>query len=108
VSGEVPQEAAPTTTLAQEGNAEAGLAVFEEQNCGSCHTYEQAGSTGTTGPNLNESLEGKDPGYVFESIVDPDAEVAAGFQPGIMPQDYEQKLNDRQLADLVAFLLPQS
>jgi hypothetical protein len=33
----------------------AGAQVFEEQGCGSCHTFEPAGSTGTTGPNLDES-----------------------------------------------------
>ena len=108
MSGEVPQEAAPTTTLAQEGNAEAGRAIFEEQGCGSCHTYEAAGSSATIGPNLDEVLQGKEAAFILQSIVDPNAEVASGFQPGVMPQDYGQKLDDQQLADLVAFLQPQS
>lgn len=37
-----------------EGDAEAGAALFEEQGCGSCHVLADAGSTGTTGPNLDE------------------------------------------------------
>jgi len=38
-----------------EGDAEAGAALFEEQGCGSCHVLADAGSTGTTGPNLDEA-----------------------------------------------------
>ena len=37
-----------------EGDAEAGAALFDEQGCGSCHVLADAGSTGTTGPNLDE------------------------------------------------------
>ncbi len=37
-----------------EGDAEAGAALFTEQGCGSCHVLADAGSTGTTGPNLDE------------------------------------------------------
>ena len=50
---------APTTTeegAAQpEGDAAAGEAVFAEAGCGGCHTLEAAGSSGTVGPNLDES-----------------------------------------------------
>ena len=36
------------------GDAAAGQEIFVA-NCGSCHTLEQAGTTGTVGPNLNDS-----------------------------------------------------
>jgi cytochrome c oxidase subunit 2 len=74
--------------------------------CGSCHVVAEAGTTGMTGPNLDESLQGKDAEYIRESILNPDAQVAEGFQPGLMPKDYDQRLSDQQLADLVAFLAP--
>jgi cytochrome c oxidase subunit 2 len=61
-----------------------------------------------TGPNLDESLQGKNARFIRESIVNPDAEIAEGFQPGLMPKDYGDKLSDQELADLVAFLQPQS
>jgi len=32
-----------------------GAAVFTEAGCGSCHTFEAAGSTGTIGPDLDEA-----------------------------------------------------
>ena len=31
---------------------------FFATNCGGCHTLAQAGTTGTTGPNLDEALKG--------------------------------------------------
>ena len=49
-------------------------------------------------------MQGEDAASIRESIVDPNAEVAQGYAEGIMPGDYDQKLSDEQLADLVAFL----
>lgn len=92
-----------TTETAPPGDPEAGKAVFASQGCGGCHTFSAAGTNATVGPNLDESLQGDDAGHIRESIVDPGADVEQGFQP-IMPTDYEEKLSDKQLDDLVAFL----
>jgi len=97
----------PTETLA-EGDSTAGKEVYASSGCGSCHTFEAAGSSAQVGPNLDESLEGKDAEYVRESIVNPDKELAEGFEAGIMPKNYGEQLSDEQLADLVAFLTPAS
>jgi nitric oxide reductase subunit C len=43
--------------------------------------------------------------YLRESILDPNAYVESGFVPGVMYQGYSSTLTDRQLSDLVAFLL---
>ena len=86
------------------GSPEAGKAVFAAQGCGGCHTFAPAGSSGTTGPNLDEALAGDDPEFVRRSIVDPNADIAEGFSPGVMPQTYEDQLSPKQLDDLVAFL----
>jgi cytochrome c oxidase subunit 2 len=103
VEGEVPQ--AGTTTL-PEGDPEAGETVFTSAtpSCGSCHTFEPAGTEAQTGPNLDESLQDDDPASILQSIVNPDAQITPGFQPGLMPKDYGDKLSEQQLADLVAFL----
>ena len=69
--------------------------------------YGPAGSTATVGPNLDTALKGKDAQFILESIVNPSAEVAAGFQD-IMPKEYGTTLDQKQLADLVAFLQPKS
>jgi mono/diheme cytochrome c family protein len=105
--GETEQQPPPpmkTTTEEPSGSPEAGKAVFAAQGCGGCHTFAAAGSTGTTGPNLDETLVGKDAAYVRRAIVDPDADIAQGFSSGVMPQTYEDQLSSDQLDDLVAFL----
>jgi mono/diheme cytochrome c family protein len=98
----------PTDTGQQTaGDPAAGKEIFTttaEPPCSSCHTLKEAGATQTLGPNLDEVLKGKDAAFIHESIVDPSAEVAAGFQD-IMPKDYGTKLDQKQLADLVAFLV---
>jgi cytochrome c oxidase subunit 2 len=92
------------TQPTEQGDAAAGKDVFDAQGCGSCHTFEAAGSTGTVGPNLTEALQGKDADFIRTSITDPNAQIAQGFQPNIMPQTYGTQLSAKQLADLVAFL----
>ena len=47
-------ESVPVETDGGAGDAAAGEAIFVE-NCGSCHTLEEAGTSGTVGPNLDES-----------------------------------------------------
>jgi mono/diheme cytochrome c family protein len=37
------------------GAASEGEQIFAENGCGGCHTYEPAGSSGTTGPSLDDS-----------------------------------------------------
>jgi mono/diheme cytochrome c family protein len=89
------------------GNAAAGKTVFAGNGCGGCHTFTPAGSKGTIGPDLDKVLQGKDAEFIRESIVNPNAEIAQGFQPNVMPQTYGQQLSSKQIADLVAFLQSQ-
>ena len=95
-----------TLPKAEAGNPAAGKALFVSEGCGGCHTFKAAGTSGKTGPDLDTALEGKDVAFIRESIVDPNAKVAAGFQPGIMPP-YGETLDSTQVADLVAFLSQQ-
>jgi cytochrome c6 len=101
--------ATPTETGQQPaGDPAAGKEIFTttaQPSCSTCHTLKEAGATQTIGPNLDEVLKGKDAAFIHESIVDPNAEVATGYQPGIMPQTYGEQLDEKQLADLVAFLV---
>jgi cytochrome c oxidase subunit 2 len=75
-----------------------------DAGCAGCHTLADAGSTAALGPDLDKVLKGKDDAFIRTSIVDPDAEVASGFQAGIMPQSFEQSLSPEQLDGLVAYL----
>jgi mono/diheme cytochrome c family protein len=107
VVGTLPQG---QTVNVNEGDPAAGKEIFTKTAtppCASCHTFKPAGSTATVGPDLDQALQGKDADFILESITDPSAEVTAGFQD-IMPKDYGTKLNEKQLADVVAFLQQKS
>jgi mono/diheme cytochrome c family protein len=94
----------PPPPTAAKGDPAAGKAAFAAQGCGGCHAFSAAGTTASVGPDLDEALQGKDAEFVRESIVDPNKVIASGYGPGIMPQDFGQKLSPKQLDDLVAFL----
>ncbi len=97
-------EQPPPPPAASEGDAAAGKEIFVGQGCGNCHAFSAAGTSGAVGPNLDESLQGKDEAYIRASIVEPNEETAEGYSAGIMPDNYEQELTPEQLADLVAFV----
>ncbi len=97
--------------LAQAGLAGAttGEQIFTAAGCGGCHQLAKAGSNGTIGPSLEDlassgDVQGSPEEYVRQSLLEPDAVVADGFQPGVMPS-FEGKLTDKQLQALVQYLL---
>jgi mono/diheme cytochrome c family protein len=81
-----------------------GKGVFLSAGCGACHTFAAAGTKATVGPNLDATLKGKSAAFVRESILDPNAIIAAGYRAGVMPTSYRSQLTMRQIADLVVFL----
>ena len=93
---------------AVEGDPAAGEQVFASNGCGSCHTFQPAGSSGTTGPDLDELSDLAENAnqpladFTRTSITDPNEYVEEGFPEGIMPA-YDQ-LSDEELNNLVAFL----
>jgi cytochrome c oxidase subunit 2 len=72
--------------------------------CGACHTLADAGTTGTTGPDLDRVLRGQSEDEIHTDIVDPNATIAPGYQANIMPPNFEQTLSAQQLDGLVAYL----
>ena len=96
-----------TTPKLPAGDPAAGKAQFTASGCGACHTFKPAGSHGTIGPDLDKlkasAATAKQPldAFIATSIMDPNAYIAPGYKPGIMPKfPFSQK----QVADLVAFL----
>jgi mono/diheme cytochrome c family protein len=81
-----------------------GAQVFANNGCGTCHTLKAAESGGVTGPNLDEVLPGQNEAMIHESIVNPNAEIAKGYPPNVMPQTFEQTLSKKELEDLVKYL----
>jgi mono/diheme cytochrome c family protein len=82
-----------------------GAQVFADNGCGGCHTLAAAESGGVTGPNLDEVLPGETQAHVEEMVKDPNAEIAKGYPPNVMPQNYEQILSAKEIEDLVKYLL---
>jgi mono/diheme cytochrome c family protein len=78
--------------------------LFTER-CGSCHALQAAGTSGTTGPDLDEALVGKNAKYTEQQIVDPNSQITQGFGPDVMPQDFESSLTPQDLQGLVDYLL---
>ena len=89
------------------GDETSGEGIFTSAGCGGCHAFEPAGTDAEVGPSLNavdprgQELEE----FLLESIVDPNAEIAPGYQPSVMPETYESSLSADQLDALVQYLV---
>jgi mono/diheme cytochrome c family protein len=81
-----------------------GAQVFASKGCGGCHTLAAASAGGTVGPNLDEVLAGQSPKQIEESIVDPNATIAKGFPPNVMPPNYATLISPTELKELVEYL----
>jgi mono/diheme cytochrome c family protein len=81
-----------------------GLAVWVANGCGSCHTFLPANARAKFGPDLAATLQGMPASYIRESIVNPRAAAAAGWERGIMPEDFGQRISPAELEKLVAFI----
>lgn len=94
VEGTVPQATtneAPTSTV--EGDAAAGEAVYASAGCGGCHALEAAGSSGSVGPNLDESKP--DLGLVLDRVTN---------GRGAMPA-FGEDLSEQQIADVAEYVV---
>ena len=80
-----------TTTETGAGDATAGREVFV-QNCGSCHTLADAGTSGSIGPNLDEGSR---------SVEDVEEQVRNGG--GQMPA-FEGDLSDEEIRSVAAYV----
>lgn len=119
------EESAETGAAGGAGDPEAGQKVYLNQGgCGACHTIEGvSGASGQVGPdhtqvatkaeNLAEELGLSGPEeYIRQSIVDPNAHISEDCPtgpctPGTMPQNLADQLSEKQINDLVAFLMQQ-
>lgn len=87
-----------------------GLAVFQQNGCGGCHTFKPANATGTVGPDLDnlkaeaaKANRGPLPQFIHESIVNPAAYIEPGY-PDAMPHIFGTQIPAKQLGQLVQYL----
>ena len=76
-----------------QGDAAAGGEVFASAGCGDCHVLEAAGSSGSVGPNLDESKP--DAALVVERVTN-------GM--GVMPS-FADRLDEKQIHDVAAYVV---
>jgi cytochrome c551 len=75
-----------------QGDAAAGEAVFTT-NCGSCHTLEEAGTSGTVGPNLDDST--LDQAAVVQQVTNG----GGGMPP------FQGQLSEEEIQNVAAFVV---
>ncbi len=106
VTVEIPTEAAEEEPAVAEGGPRPPFAAPEdalaEFDCGGCHKV--AGEEGELGPDLTQIGALRDRDYLRRSILDPNAEIAEGFEPEMMPEDYGEQLYAVELEMLVDYL----
>jgi cytochrome c oxidase subunit II len=84
-------------------------ALFVSNGCDGCHTFKPAGAKGTVGPDLDNLKEAAQRAgqpledFIRQSIVDPNAYIAPGFQKNVMPETFSS-LPKEQLDALVKYL----
>jgi cytochrome c oxidase subunit 2 len=86
----------------------AGATIFTQNGCGACHTFTPIpAATGKVGPDLdNLSAAAKKAGqpleaFIKQSIVDPDAYIAPGYQPGVMPTTFGHTIVPKSNIDVL-------
>jgi mono/diheme cytochrome c family protein len=76
-----------------EGDPAAGKEIFASTGCGSCHTLSDAGTTGTIGPNLDESS------VDFAAAVEQITNGGGGMQA------YSGTLSEEEIANVAAYVV---
>ncbi|MCA9937266.1 MAG: cytochrome c [Anaerolineales bacterium] len=91
--------------------AEQGQRLWEN-NCASCHSVDGSTVVGPTWQGIYgepvELADGTtvtvDDAYIKQSIYDPNSQIVAGFQPNLMPQNYQSTLSDQDVANIIEFI----
>lgn len=84
----------------------------KNNGCQSCHSTDGSPGVGPTWKGLygntqtliDGSVVTVDEIYLHTAVVDPNAQVAQGFTPNVMPQNYQDSLTDEQISDIIAFI----
>jgi sulfur oxidation c-type cytochrome SoxX len=96
--------AAPSAAAAPASNATDPQEIIKANNCLACHKIGSEG--GAIGPDLSHVGSRSDAAYIRQSILDPDAKVAKGFEAfkGMMPKTFGAQLTAAQLESVVDYL----
>ncbi len=83
-----------------------GPGIFAKYGCAACHAVDAP--TRLVGPSLYDIGARQNKGEIYESVVDPDAQLVEGFPPGVMPATLGANgfydISQKQLKLLVDYL----
>ena len=82
--------------------ADTPAVALEKYGCSACHDLE--GSEAEAGPKLNGIAERMDREKIIEAIIDPNAEIAEGFESDMMPDDFGEQMRVSELNLIVDYL----
>ena len=106
VTVEIPTDAAVENTEQAESAKTKPLDSVEEivasYGCGACHVI--ADQAGAVGPDLSTIGASRDSDYLRRAILDPNAEIAEGYPPGLMPTTYGAQFYAQELELLVKYM----
>jgi mono/diheme cytochrome c family protein len=92
----------PSDDAEEEGPATTAAAVVEKFGCSACHDLE--GSEADAGPKLNGLAGRMSRGKIIDAIIDPNAEIAEGFEADMMPADFGEQMRVSELNLMVDYL----
>ena len=87
----------------EEGPAKTAQSAIEKFTCNACHDLFE--SEADAGPNLRGVGERLGRERIRNSILKPNAVIAEGFEPDVMPQDYAEQMRVRELEMIIDFLM---
>jgi cytochrome c oxidase subunit II len=95
-----------------EDPVERGAIWSEQFGCIACHSQDGTVVVGPSWQGIYGSerllADGStvlaDDAYLIESILDPNVKIVTGFQPNIMPQNFNEVLSETQINDIIAFI----
>jgi mono/diheme cytochrome c family protein len=70
--------------------------------CDACHMINGAG--GDIGPDLSKIGANRDRAYLRRALLDPNADIAKGFEPDAMPEDMGEQMYAKELEILLDYL----
>ncbi len=76
--------------------------IVASYGCGACHVI--AGQAGAVGPDLSTIGASRGGDYLRRAILEPNAEIAEGYPPGLMPTNYGAQFYAQELELLVAYM----
>lgn len=92
----------PSESEDEDSPATTAVAALEKFGCSACHDLE--GSEADAGPKLNDIAGRMTREKLVEAIIDPNSEIAKGYEADMMPADFGEQMRVSELNLIVDYL----